>query len=406
MSLGDIVKKAITGGEWFVAYREAGSAKYKWRVEPMSEKPIRILQVLTAMNRGGAETMLMNLYRAIDRDRIQFDFAVTTTKHCDYDDEIESLGGRIVHYPLYTGKNHFAYKKWWNDFFQSHPEYRIIHGHIGSTAAIYLKIAKKYGCYTIAHSHNTSGGFGLHRILYEAYSYSTRHIADFFIGCSTEALIARYGKVVADNKNISIVLPNGIDVSKYAFSGNVHDEVRKEMRIKKDALVVGTVGRLTPQKNPMFILDILGELQKVIKDFVFLWVGTGEMKDEIEAGIRERGLQDNILLLGVRDDIPRVLQAMNVFILPSKFEGLPVVGVETQAAGVPFLCSDRVSSEINMTKCCKMLSIDTLGPWVDGILMERKFRRVTDAMDDVISAGYDIHATVAWLTEFYTKNWS
>ena len=111
---------------------------------------IRILHVLTAMDRAGTETMLMNLYRSIDRDEIQFDFAVTATEHCDYNDEILSMGGKIIHYPKYTGKNHFAYKKWWNEFFRSHPEYKIVHGHIGSTASIYLKIAKNYGCYTNA----------------------------------------------------------------------------------------------------------------------------------------------------------------------------------------------------------------------------------------------------------------
>ncbi len=369
------------------------------------QEPIRILHVLTAMNRAGTETMLMNLYRAINRDRIQFDFAVTTTDHCDYDDEISSLGGKIILYPRYTGKNHFAYKKWWNNFYQEHPEYRIVHGHIGSTASIYLKIAKKYGRYTIAHSHSTSGGFGLHRILYKAYSYSTRHIADFFIGCSTEALVARYGKTVADNKNISIVLPNGIDVTKYAFSENTRDEVCKELGINKNALVVGTVGRQTPPKNPLFILDILCDLHNKTEDFVFLWAGTGEMKDEVEAGIKERKLQDNVKLLGVRNDIPRILQALNVFVLPSKFEGLPVVGVEVQAAGVPMLCSDRVSPEVNLSKCVIFLPIDSTEPWVEGILKEREFRRVADAPSDVIKAGYDIKATSQWLEGFYGKHW-
>ena len=215
---------------------------------------IRILHVLSAMNRAGVETMLMNLYRTIDREKIQFDFAVTTTARCDYDDEIESLGGRSIHYPRYVGKNHFAYTKWWNDFFKAHPEYRIIHGHIGSTASIYLTIAKKYGCYTIAHSHSTSGGFGMHKVLYKIYSYSTRYIADYFIGCSTEALVARYGRRVAGNHDISFVLNNGIDVAKYAFSSQIRKEVLEELCLSVNDIIIGTVGRLTPQKNPFFCL--------------------------------------------------------------------------------------------------------------------------------------------------------
>ena len=364
-------------------------------------KPIRILHVLTAMNRAGTETMLMNLYRAVDRDKIQFDFAVTTTEHCDYDDEIVTLGGKIIHYPLYTGKNHFTYKKWWVDFFQSRPEYKIVHGHIGSTASIYLKIAKQYGCYTIAHSHSTSGGFGIKKLLFDTYSFPTRYISDYFIGCSTEALVARYGKTVAGNRKISTVLPNGIDVAKYAFSESVRTQVCNELGIRNGTLVVGTAGRLIPPKNPLFILEILHALHKTFKNFVFLWAGTGEMKDEIDAKVKEYHLEDNVMLLGVREDVPRILQALNVFILPSKFEGLPVVGVEVQAAGVPMLCSDKVSPEVKMSKCVTFLPIDSTEPWVEGILREIEFRRIEDAPADVIKAGYDIKATSQWLTELY-----
>ena len=119
------------------------------------DKPIRVLHVLTAMDRAGTENLLMNLYRNIDRSKVQFDFAVSTEHKCAFDNEIEVLGGKTYHYPRYNGKNHFKYVAWWNEFFNNHPEHKIIHGHIGSTAAIYLKIAKKHGRYTIAHSQHT-----------------------------------------------------------------------------------------------------------------------------------------------------------------------------------------------------------------------------------------------------------
>lgn len=369
-----------------------------------SQNTIRVLQVLSGMDRAGAETMLMNLYRAIDRDKVQFDFAVTITRQCDYDEEIESLGGRIIHYPRYTGKNHFAYKRWWVDFFKTHPEYKIVHGHIGSTAPIYLQIAKKFGCYTIAHSHNTRSGFGLKGILYKIYSYPTRFIADYFIGCSQAALKARYGNRVANNKDKSTVLNNGIDVSKYIFSEEIRKDVCEELQLSKDELIIGTVGRLNPQKNPLFTIEILNKLKEIQPDFKFLWAGTGEMYEEIQRLIKLKNLQNNVILLGVRNDIPRILQALNVFILPSLYEGLPVIGVEVQAAGVPMLCSDKVSEEVNISKCCEFLSIDAVDPWVKYILNEIKFRRIDDAPKDVISAGYDINNTSKWLTSFYIKN--
>ncbi len=368
------------------------------------QTPIRILHVLTAMNRAGTETMLMNLYRAVDRDRIQFDFAVTATQPCDYDGEIEALGGRIIHYPKYTGKNHFSYKKWWNDFFKQHPEYKIVHGHIGSTASIYLKIAKKYGCFTIAHSHSTGGNASLHDILYKVYSHSTRYIADYFIGCSKEALVSRYGEKVANNTDESIVLNNGIDVEKYLFNEQIRDEVKNELKIDQNTLVLGTVGRFTEAKNPLFIVDILEQLKKQDPHFRFIWAGTGELLEKTKAYIKEKKLEDNVLLLGVRSDIPRILQALNVFILPSKFEGLPVIGVEVQAAGVPMLCSDKVSPEVGMSDCVTFLPIDSVEPWVEGIMKERIFRRVESAAQAVINAGYDTKATSLWLMDFYEKH--
>lgn len=369
-----------------------------------SQNTIRVLQVLSGMHRAGAETMLMNLYRATDHNKLQFDFAVTVTKRCDYDDEIESLGGKIIHYPRYTGKNHFAYKKWWKNFFRAHPEYKIVHGHIGSTAAIYLRIAKRYGCFTIAHSHNTSSGSGLKGILYKVYSFPTRFIADFFIGCSQAALVARYGKKIANNKEKSMLLNNGIDVSKYASSEEIRKEVCEELNLSKEELIIGTVGRMTPQKNPIFIINILDQLNKTNTKFKFLWAGTGEMKGEIEDLIEKKNLQSNVMLLGVRDDIPRILQALNVFILPSLYEGLPVIGIEVQAAGVPMLCSDKVSTEVNISKCCKFISIDSVGPWVKAILNEKEYRRIESAPADVIRAGYDIHTTTKLLTSIYLKN--
>ena len=148
------------------------------------ETPIRVLHVLTAMDLAGTETLLMNFYRNINRENVQFDFAVSATQECAYDREIEELGGYIFHYPRYKGTNHFAYKKWWEEFLDEHTEYHVVHGHIGSTAAIYLSIANKKGRYTIAHSHSTNSTVKINSIIYGLFSYPTRYIADYFFGCS------------------------------------------------------------------------------------------------------------------------------------------------------------------------------------------------------------------------------
>ena len=157
-------------------------------------KKIRILHVLGSLNMGGAETLIMNLYRNIDRDKIQFDFVVHTNKIGLYEDEIKELGGKIYRIQRYKGINHFSYKKEWNNFFEEHKEYKIIHGHMRSTASIYLKIAKKYGRITIAHSHNTSNGHGFSSLVKKILQYNIRNVSDYFMGCSYEANKRLFGK--------------------------------------------------------------------------------------------------------------------------------------------------------------------------------------------------------------------
>src|SRR5699024_6622505 len=147
-------------------------------------EPIRILQVFAEMNRGGAETMIMNLYRHIDRERIQFDFIVHTQEKCAFDEEIKQLGGKIYRVQKYVGTNHFDYKNAWKNFFLSNTDYKIIHGHVRSTASIYLKIAKKYNLVTIAHSHSISSGSGIKAVIKDVFQYPIRYISDYFLACS------------------------------------------------------------------------------------------------------------------------------------------------------------------------------------------------------------------------------
>lgn len=369
-------------------------------------KPIRILHVLTAMERAGTETLLMNLYRNIDRNKVQFDFAVSAVNKAAYDDEIIAMGGRIFHYPRYTGKNHFAYKKWWVDFFAKHDEYHIVHGHIGSTAAIYLKIAKETGRFTIAHSHNTYGKPSIHQIMYRIYSYSTRFIADHFFGCSMSALETRYGKKVAHNSDIAHVLHNAIDAEKFRYNAKTREHIRDELSIKADNFVAGTVGRLSSQKNPYFILDIIKQLSEKLPDFKFLWVGTGELESDIKRIIKENDLIDKVIFTGSVPNANEMYQAMDVFIFPSLWEGLGNAAIEAQASGLPTLCSNKVPREAKVTKLSVFLPLDNAKIWSDKIsdlekmVKSDKYSR-KDTYEDIVKAEYDITAVAKWLEKFY-----
>ncbi len=362
---------------------------------------ITVLQVLTKMDRSGAETMLMNLYRNIDRQRFRFIFAVSSTAKGHYDDEIIKLGGKIVHYPKYKIINHFIYKKWWKEYFKKNT-INIVHGHIGSTAAIYLSIAKKYNITTVAHSHNAIRGISIKNIIYKLYSYPTRYIADYLSGCSTDALIDRYGKKYALNKQKSYLIKNAINLEDYNYDEASTKKLKADLKISNDQIIVGTIGRLNKQKNPFFILKIVKKLVELNNNIVFIWIGQGSLKEKIYKQIKIYNLQNSIKLLGIRSDIPTVLNALDIFILPSRYEGLPVVGIEAQATGIPIVCSDTITKELKINNNIKYIPTKDPSIWANTILQMQGVKDI-NCKQNIENAGYDIKIAAKRLMEFYDK---
>ena len=369
----------------------------------MSE-PIRVLHVIGIMNRGGAETMIMNLYRHIDRSKVQFDFVENSREPAAFDEEILSLGGRIYRCPHYNGKNHFTYVKWWNDFFKAHPkEYPIVHGHLGSTASIYLSVAKKYGAYAIAHSHSSGTDHSLHAKLYQIMSYNTRNVADYFFACSEVAGKDRFGSKVVSGDHYA-VLNNAIDVNRFSYNPSVRNAVRDELGIGQIQLVVGHIGRYTKEKNHEFILKIFSELKKMDSNARLLMVGDGTLRTHIMQMAEQASLSSDVIFTGVRSDVERLVQAMDVFVLPSLYEGLPVTMMEAQTAGLPCIISDKVPSECILTE--GLVDIMTLSAspeaWAEKILAKRAIPR-TDRRAEIVAHGFDITTEAVKLQEFYLK---
>lgn len=362
-------------------------------------EPIRILHVIGIMNRGGAETMIMNLYRHIDRTKIQFDFVENSFEPAVFDEEILSLGGRIYRCPHYNGKNHFAYVKWWNAFFQEHrDEYPIVHGHLGSTAAIYLSIAKKHGAYSIAHSHSAS-----FNMKYYVFTYPTRFIADYFFACSEAAGISRYGKRVGMDKARCAVLPNAIDLEQYGYNEQIRHEMRKQLCLKDVSFVLGHVGRFVDAKNHLFLIDIFEAVHRRRPDSSLLLVGDGALRPQIEAHIAQKGLEDHVILTGVQSDTWKYYQAMDAFVMPSLYEGLPVSMVEAQTAGLSCFVSSGVPRESALTGLVQFLPLsDGAEKWGEQILQhigsERRSMR-----KEIEEAGYDIQMSSRWLEQYYME---
>ena len=363
-------------------------------------EPIRVLQVFAEMNRGGAETMIMNLYRHIDRAKIQFDFIVHTQEKCAFDDEIEQLGGRIYKVPKYVGTNHFAYKNAWKNFFMSHSDYKIIHGHVRSTASVYLKIARKYNLTAIAHSHSISSGSGIKAVIKNLLQYPIRHISDYFIACSESAGRWLFGdKIVASNK--FKILNNAIEIEHFTFNNQVRDTIRKEFSIE-DKYVIGHVGRFHPTKNHEFLIDIFKSVQSKVNNSVLLLIGDGALKESIRMKVRKEKLENSVIFAGVRSDVPDIFQGMDIFVMPSLFEGLPVTLIEAQASGINCVISDAITREVKITDRVDFVSLQkSAEEWAEIILKYIGKNERTNTSNQIIKAGYDIKSNAKWLEGYY-----
>ena len=363
---------------------------------------IRILHVIGRMGAGGAEALLMNLFRSIDRTRIQFDFVVHTEEKQFYDDEIEALGGVIYRTRRFNITNYSWYRKWWNDFFDHHHEYFVVHGHINSSAAVYLSCAKKHGIITIAHSHNTkSRVFSLRTVAFSVFSFPLRYIADYFFACSKQAGIDRYGRKIADDDRFRIVL-NGIESKKYSFSPEKRRHQRINQGIDNKQLIIGHVGRFSAQKNHRFLINVFEAVRSRVPTAQLWLIGDGELFHQIERIVEEKGLQNAVTFLGVTDKVNIYLQAMDVFVFPSIFEGLGIALVEAQAAGLPCVVSDAIQEEadIGAGLIIKKKLSDSCESWADAIIKSRNDKR-EDTSVFVEKAGYDIEYTAKWIQDFY-----
>lgn len=359
-----------------------------------NKTPVRVLCVFALLDRGGAESMCMELYRHIDKRKIQFDFVKHTSNKGVFEDEILSLGGKIYEAPRYKVYNHFSYCKWWKNHLKQHPEHKIIHGHFFTISSIYFKAAKKFSRITIAHSHMSNfKSKGLIKKIKLRFIENIKQYSDYSFACSENA-----GNWMFPNIDFKI-LNNAIDTKIFRFSSKKHTAIKKELELE-NCLVVGTVGNIAFLKNPYEIIEIIKACKEKIANFRFLWIGGGNLWEEIHQKVIDERLNDWVIMTGVRTDICDMLHAMDVFILPSLSEGLPVSVVEAQATGLPCFISDVITSEVVLTENCHKLPLGNPAKWATEISkIDVSARR--DMKKEIIDAGYDIKSTSKWLQDFY-----
>lgn len=358
---------------------------------------IRVLHVVTHMNRGGLETMIMNYYRNIDREKVQFDFLVHRKYEADYDKEIESLGGKIYRLSVLNPFS-FSYRKELNSFFKEHKEYQIVHVHQDCLSSIILKSAKKNNVKVrIAHSHSISQDKNIKYLIKMFYRQFIPKYATDLMACGEAA-----GKWMFSGSQFC-VLKNSINTELYSFNEEKRKQIRAEFNIAESELVVGHVGRFSPPKNHDFLIKIFKEIIQKKNAKLFL-VGDGNLRGIIENETENLDLKENVIFTGVRSDVADLMQAMDVFVFPSLYEGLPVTMVEAQAAGLPCVISDNVPSECIITEglVTKCSLNDSDDVWANYILKSvNKQRR--DTRNEIINAGFDVKESAKNLEKFYYK---
>lgn len=320
------------------------------------EKTIRVLQVLGGTNLGGAESRVMDLYRNMDRSRVQFDFAVHGQRDGYFDEEIQKLGGRIYHFPKFVGTNWIAYREAWRDFFASHPGYACVHGHMTSTASLYLPEAKRAGVpLTIAHARSAGVDAGPKGWLTRMLRRPLWKRADLCLAASKEAGLAVFGqKAVAAGR--VIVAPNAIRAEIYDYRPEVRERMRDRLGLS-DAFVAGHVGRFHPCKNHPFLLEVFAKLCELRPESRLMLLGEGGGMEAARAQAERLGISDKVLFLGNRGDVWDYYQAMDLFLFPSLYEGLPGTVLEAQTSGLPCLVSDSVTREVGITDLVAFFSL-------------------------------------------------
>lgn len=346
----------------------------------------RILVYGMTSNRGGIEAYLMNYFRILAGKGVIFDF-VTDYKEIAYKEEIEKLGGKVYYIPN-RREGILKHMKSLRNILLEHKEYRSIYFNILSASEVFtvLSAVGVKGVKRIVHSHNNSvKTIGRHKVLRPLLA----KLADVKLACSDEAAEFMFGSKSFERHESEIIF-NAINVEKYQYDLKIRNEVRENLKLTENTFVVGHVGRMCHQKNSLFLLEIFNHIYKKNNNAVLLYAGDGEEREKVENAIEHYGIKENVLLLGMRNDVNELMQAMDVFLLPSRFEGLPVVLVEAQAAGLQCICSDRFTKKSDITGNVQFISLDKDVDYWARVVMDRCEIERKDTTDMITKAGFNI----------------
>lgn len=355
------------------------------------------MHVVTTLDRGGIETMLMNYYRNMDRSKVQFDFLKHVDYSCDYESEALDLGSRVYNLPKL---NPFScnYRNRLNDFFKEHPEYQIVHSHLDCMSALPLSYAKRNDVkFRIAHAHNTNQE---HNIKYALKMYYKKRIPDeanILFACGQDAGIWMYGS------NNFRVLHNAIDSSKFTFNETERINTRNRWGME-GCFVIGHVGRFFEQKNHRKLIDIFAEITKLNENSRLLLVGVGPLEKEIKEYVAYKKLNEKVIFCGLQKEVNKMLWAMDVFVLPSLYEGLPVTLIEAQASGIRCVAADTITKETRISDNIRYIGLEESDRhWAEEILSFGTGYERLNMESNIKSSKYDIGCNSEELQDYYMR---
>lgn len=362
----------------------------------------KILHVISGMNAGGMETMIMNYYRNIDRNKYQFEFLINDSKKVFYEDEILSLGGRIHRVPYQKQsifKNHKEVKNVLNN-----GNYDVVHVHQGITYYYPLKYAKKIGVKNrVVHNHGINRNFLKYLSIYNNLHAKRRisSLGNNFIACSKTVLDHVFTKRVIDNKNYTI-LPNAIDVDMYKYNNDLRNKVRSELKIGNEKVLIH-VGTFTAPKNHTFLINVFNEYLKIDSSAKLILVGEGALKADIRDLTVRLGIEKSVMFLGVRNDVNALLSACDIMLFPSIYEGLPLTLIEAQASGINVISSPNISDECKVTDLVSFVKIDDPNKWVKQIVRTKLNKNRLAYHEKLLETDFSIKKATKLLEKIYDK---
>lgn len=365
------------------------------------KEPIRVLQIIGIVAGGGVEAVIMNYYEHIDRTKVQFDFIVHNDNKIDITQKVEAMGGKVYKVTPYY-KNPIAFM--WDIYkvIKRH-HYRIVHSNMNTLSAFSLFAAWAAGApVRILHNHSTSSpGETKRNIMKFMLRPFARLFANHYLACSRLAGEWMYGRKMMDSGKVTIV-NNAIDLKEYAFNPQKRNLLRKELGLA-DEFVIGHVGRFMFQKSHEFLIDVFAEAYKKNPHMALLLVGDGPLRPAMEEKVRKLGLTDHVKFLGLRNNVQDFYHVMDILVLPSHYEGLPVVGVEAQANGLPCLFSTKVTKEAHLTHLAQFWDLEKgASKWAKEII-SIKCERNKKAGEELRQAGFEIDKEAEKLVKFYIE---